>query len=389
MSVTTDVLTFQAPATIVTGAGSSATVGEHAARLDARRALLVTDAYMVESGVAEVIQRHLQRAGVASTLFAEVQPDPTDRNVEDGLEKLEEAGAEIVVAVGGGSALDAAKMIAVKRFNPGPISEFMGYHRIPNRGLPLIAIPTTAGTGSEATRVTVITDSEHHTKMMILDGKLVPAVALVDYELTMTMPQSLTAHVGIDTLTHGIEAYVSALANPMTDPYALSCIRLVGENLALAWREPDNRKARAAMALAACHGGLAFANSSVCLVHGMSRPLGAIFAIPHGLSNAVLLPTVTDYSLEGAVGRYAVVARTLGVASRDDSDEYAGRALVDAVQRLNEDLQVPRLGDLVDADWFATSVGKMAEDALASGSPSRNPVVPTAEDIVELYRRAL
>ena len=186
-----------------------------------------------------------------------------------------------------------------------------------------------------------------------------------------------------------LDAVFSALANPMTDPYALSCIRLVGENLALAWREPDNRKARAAMALAACHGGLAFANSSVCLVHGMSRPLGAIFAIPHGLSNAVLLPTVTDYSLEGAVGRYAVVARTLGVASRDDSDEYAGRALVDAVQRLNEDLQVPRLGDLVDADWFGTSVGKMAEDALASGSPSRNPVVPTAEDIVELYRRAL
>src|ERR1700733_8691838 len=213
MSVTTDVLTFQAPATIVTGAGSSATAGEHAARLDARRALLVTDAYMVESGVAEVIQRHLQRAGVASTLFAEVQPDPTDRNVEDGLEKLEEAGAEIVVAVGGGSALDAAKMIAVKRFNPGPISEFMGYHRIPNRGLPLIAIPTTAGTGSEATRVSVITDSAAHTKMMILDGKLVPAVALVDYELTLTMPQALTAHVGVDTLTHGIEAYVSALAN--------------------------------------------------------------------------------------------------------------------------------------------------------------------------------
>jgi alcohol dehydrogenase class IV len=386
----TDLQSFQVPPTIVVGAGASQDVGVHGQRFGAQRALIVTDPYMVESGVAEQIQSHLESAGLATETFSRVQADPTDQNVADGLAALEEAGAEVVVGVGGGSALDAAKMIAIAKNNPEPLEEFMGYHRIPRPGLPLIAIPTTAGTGSEVTRVTVITDSAKHTKMMILDGKLVPAVALVDFELTITMPQALTAHVGVDTLTHGIEAYVSALANPMTDPYALSCIRLVGANLVRAWNNPEDRDARAAMSLAACHGGMAFANSSVCLVHGMSRPLGAVFGIPHGLSNAVLLPTVTEYSVPGAPTRYATVARTLGVAKITDSDADAGRQLLEALWRLNADLKVPRLGELwsLKQKKFDDSLQKMAEDALASGSPSRNPLVPSADEIVALYRKA-
>ena len=381
---------FQVPATIVTGAGASQSVGEHARRLGADRVLLVTDPYMVSSGVADAVRERLVAAGVETTVFDGVQPDPTDRNVETGLEACSECDAQAVVAVGGGSALDAAKMIAIRQTNDGPISEFMGYHRIPRPGVPLIAIPTTAGTGSEVTRVTVITDSEKHTKMMILDGKLVPTVALVDFELTITMPQALTAHVGVDTLTHGIEAYVSRLSGPMTDPFALSCVRLVGQSLRQAWQEPNDREARASMAIAACHGGIAFANSSVCLVHGMSRPLGAVFGVAHGLSNAVLLPTVTEYSLSGAPARYATVARAFGAATAEDSDRDAGAKLVTALQELNEDLQVPRLRDLrgVQRDGFEESLPKMAEDALASGSPARNPVVPTADDIVDLYLRA-
>jgi alcohol dehydrogenase class IV len=225
---------------------------------------------------------------------------------------------------------------------------------------------------------------------MILDGKLVPRIALVDFELTMSMPAALTAHVGVDTLTHGIEAYVSALASPMTDPYALSCIRLTGANLRNAWREPGNRSARAAMSVAACQGGIAFANSSVCLVHGMSRPLGATFGIPHGLSNAVLLPTVTEYSVDGAADRYATVARTLGVADIEDDDGEAVRKLLDGLRQLNDDLEVPRLRDLpgVSADLFETSLSKMSDDAIASGSPARNPKIPTPADVIDLYRRA-
>jgi alcohol dehydrogenase class IV len=382
--------TFQVPPTIVTGAGASEQVGDRAKAIGAKRVLLVTDRHMTDSGVAETVRGHLKRAGIDCTIFDDVQPDPTDQNIAEGLAALENSRSEAVVAVGGGSPLDAGKMIAIAKRNPGPLTEFMGYHRIPNPGLPVIAIPTTAGTGSEVTRVAVITSSAEHTKMMILDGKLVPEVALVDYELTVSMPKALTAHVGVDTLTHGIEAYVSALAGPMTDPYALSCIGLVGQSLHAAWLDPADRKARAAMALAACHGGMAFANSSVCLVHGMSRPLGAVFGIPHGLSNAVLLPTVTEYSLAGASERYATVARTLGAAEIADSDAAAGQKLLAALEQLNKDLRVPRLRELpnMDRERFDGSLEKMAEDALASGSPARNPLEPSTAEIIELYRRA-
>src|SRR5581483_7119351 len=246
-------------------------------------------------------------------------------------------------------------------------------------GPPVIAIPTTAGTGSEATRVTVITDTARAEKMMILDGHLVPAVAIVDFELTLTMPPALTAHVGLDTLTHGIEAYVSSAAGPLTDVAALSCVRLVADHLERACTAPDDRRARAAMALAACQGGMASSNASVCLVHGMSRPLGAVFHVPHGLSNAVLLPAVTRFSIPGALDRYATIARAMGMAPE---------ALPDGLQALADRLGVPRLRDLVEHDRFEASLPKMAADALASGSPARNPVVPTADQIVELYREA-
>src|SRR5581483_7498393 len=256
-------------------------------------------------------------------------------------------------------------------------------------GPPVIAIPTTAGTGSEATRVTVITDTARAEKMMILDGHLVPAVAIVDFELTLTMPPALTAHVGLDTLTHGIEAYVSSAAGPLTDVAALSCVRLVADHLERACTAPDDRRARAAMALAACQGGMAFSNASVCLVHGMSRPLGAIFHVPHGLSNAVLLPTITRFSLPGAEERYATVARVMGYASAADSDEAAARALAEGLESLNARLGITRLRDCkgMEAGRFEALLEKMAHDALASGSPQSNPVVPTAEEIVGLYRQ--
>jgi alcohol dehydrogenase class IV len=196
--------------------------------------------------------------------------------------------------------------------------------------------------------------------------------------------------VGIDTLVHAVEAYVSKKANPMTDPIALSCIRLVAENLYTAFKEPNNREAREGMMLAACQGGMAFANSSVCLVHGMSRPIGALYHVPHGLSNAVLFPVVTEYSIQGALRRYATIARVMGYASEGDSDEAAGSALVKGLQQLNERLEVPGLGQCVKVDRkvFDEKVEKMASDGLASGSPANNPVVPDVEEIIRLYDKA-
>lgn len=383
-------MTIAVPPTVAVGAGVSKTIPDHVRRVGGNRVLLVTDAFLSEHGLVDEYAELMRRAGLTVTVFREVEPDPTDLAVRLGLSRLNEERADIVVALGGGSVIDAAKMIAVATSNDGPLRKYMGYHQLRSAGLPLIAVPTTAGTGSEATRVAVITDTEENVKMMILDGHLVPAAALVDFELSMSMPATLTAHVGIDTLTHGIEAYVSSAANSFTDMFALSCVTLAAANVETAWRSPDNRVARGAMALAAFYGGLAFSNSSVCLVHGMSRPLGLVFHVPHGLSNAVLLPTVTRYSLPGATRRYAALARAMGFAEAGDADDVAGAKLVDGLDALNERLNVPRLRDLIGADEqaFAENLEKMAADALASGSPDRNPRVPTLADIVDLYRAA-
>jgi len=283
-----------------------------------------------------------------------------------------------------------AKMIGASVANPGPLGQFQGYQRIPKPGPPLVAVPTTAGTGSEATKVAVVTDTARNVKMMILDTKLMPTAALVDYELTFTMPKPLTAHVGVDALTHGIEAFVSRKANSLTDPIALSCITKIQANLQAAWNDPENAKAREAMSLAALQGGLAFTNSSVCLVHGMSRPLGLMFRLPHGLSNSVLLPTVTRFSYAGATSRYAEVARTIRLATVKTPDEAACAALTQWLDQLNIDLQVPRLRNCCggDAERFRAILPKMAADAIESGSPQNNPIVPSESQIVDLFERA-
>ncbi|MGZ4315575.1 MAG: iron-containing alcohol dehydrogenase [Gaiellaceae bacterium] len=376
------------PSLIVIAGGCSGRIGEVAGGLGVRRALLVTDAFMAERGPVPQLLGLLRGAGIETAVFAGVQPDPTTENVTGALEAFRSHGADGIVAVGGGSSLDTGKAAAVMATNSGTIADFNGYHQIPKPGVPLIGIPTTAGTGSEVTRVTVITDTERSVKMMLLDDNLLCSAALVDYELTLSCPAALTAHVGVDSLTHAIEAYVSSRANPVTDLWALEAARLIGGNLRRAYSEPGDREAREALALGATLAGMAFSNASVALVHGMSRPIGAHFHIAHGLSNALLLPEVTRYSVSGAPARYARIARELGAADEAASDEAAAAALVETLQALNDDLEVPTLPALgVERSHFDLVKESMAEAALASGSPGFNPRVPEAAEIVELYDR--
>jgi alcohol dehydrogenase class IV len=381
---------FHAPSAIFTGAGCRSQLADCARGLDLKTVLLVTDAFLVRSGVIEPFAAQLREDGIRVAVFDDVQPDPTAANVAAGVAAYQQSNAQGLIAIGGGSPIDAAKVIAASLANPGPLDRFQGYHRIPLAGPPVVVVPTTAGTGSEATKAAVITDTERQVKMMMFDPKLMPRIALVDYELSMTMPPSLTAHVGVDTLTHGLEAYVSRKAYGLTDSPATSCIALAARHLRTAWGEPSNREAREGMAIAALQGGMAFTNSSVCLVHGMSRPLGALFHIPHGLSNAVLLPTVTRYSISGASRRYADAARLMNLATQRDSDDSACQALIEGLVELNRDLQVPTLAECLahDIGRFRPHLAKMAQDALASGSPGNNPRVPSAEEIVALYEEA-
>ncbi len=381
---------FDVPATILHGGGCRRQIAALVRECGGARVLVVTDPGIVQLGVTAEISGLLTQAGFNVAVFDAVQPDPTDENVAAGVAASQAHRADVIMAVGGGSPMDAAKVIAIRSANPQPLPEFMGLHKISHPGLPLIAIPTTAGTGSEATKVAVITDTTRQVKMMMLSAPLLPRAAIVDYELTLTMPRGLTAAVGVDTLTHGIEAFVSRRANALTDPLALQCIELCARHLRLAWQEPDNGAAREGMMLAATLGGMAFSNSSVALVHGMSRPIGAVFHLPHGLSNAILLPTVTRFSIEASRDRYAAIARTVGCADRGASEAQACVSLVSWLETLNADLQLPRLSQCrgVDRPRFDAEINKMAGDALASGSPGNNPRVPTAAEIVALYNEA-
>jgi alcohol dehydrogenase class IV len=253
--------------------------------------------------------------------------------------------------------------------------------------LPVIAIPTTAGTGSEATRFTVITDVERGEKMLIAGMGALPLAAIVDYELTFTVPPRITADTGVDSLTHALEAYVSRRANPYSDTQALAAMRLIGANIRTAYAEPANAPAREAMMLGAMQAGIAFTNASVALVHGMSRPIGAHFHVPHGLSNAMLLPAITRFGLESALPRYAEAARTIGFAATSDNDAVAAEKLADGLATLNTELGVPTPGGYgIDKAVWDAKLPLMAQQALASGSPANNPRVPTADEIVALYQ---
>ncbi len=375
------------PRILRVGAGASGQLAATLAELGLSRPLLVTDPYIKDCGYCAQLQVPLDAAGIAYGLFSDCVPDPTTDSVYAALAQLRKGDFDCVVALGGGSSLDTAKAVAVLAEHGGIMRDYKVPRQV-DSGLPIIAIPTTAGTGSEATRVAIITDTETHEKMLCMGLGLMPVAALVDFELTLTMPYRLTADTGIDSLCHALEAYISRKANPFTDSIALTAMRTIYQNIRTACAEPDNRQAREAMMLAATQGGIAFANASVTLIHGMSRPIGALFHVPHGLSNAMLLPKVTAWTVDHAPQRYADCARYIGIATAMDSDQVACAKLVEALHALTTDLQVPgpEAFGIERGAWF-DALELMAAQALASGSPANNPRVPVARDIVQLYER--
>ncbi len=374
---------------ISNGPGAAKEAGAYA-RQHGRKALIVTDSNLEKIGLLADVKASLEAAGVGYVVYDKVVMEPVVEYVDDGLRAFREAGTDVVVAVGGGSPIDTGKAIAALSRNPGAISDFMGAGKLAKPSAPLIAIPTTAGTGSEVTPFTIITNTVTDVKMLISSPYLIPAVALVDPLMTLKMPRGITAATGLDALTHAIEAYVSIKAQPLTDTFALQAIRLISGNLRTAYSQPDNLEARSRVLIGALQAGLAFANSSVALVHGMARPIGAYFHVAHGISNAVLLPTVIEFSVPGNPRRYADIAEAMGEQTKGLTVDGAAKKTVEAVKRLNTDLQIPTLHGLkIDEAKFEAVVSKMAADAIASGSPGNNPRIATPEEIVALYRKAL
>jgi alcohol dehydrogenase class IV len=377
-----------APRQMLVGGGSLARLGEMLAQFGFARPLVVTDPWMVSSGTVERCLAPLRASGFAPAVFSDTVPDPTDTVVEAGVRVLRAGGFDVLIGFGGGSPMDTAKAMAILAAAPEgtPMRAFKVPVAADRAALPVICVPTTAGTGSEATRFTVITDAARDEKMLIAGLGALPLAAVVDYELTFSVPRRTTADTGIDSLTHALEAFVSRRANAISDMYAREAMRVIGPQLRAVYADGTNAGAREAMMLGATLAGLAFSNASVALVHGMSRPIGAHFHVPHGLSNAMLLPAVTRFSLNAALGRYAEAARLIGCARAEDADQVAAAKLVEELSALNRDLEVPAPAawGIEEARWNAM-LPTMAEQALASGSPANNPRVPDAAEILALY----
>ena len=374
------------PRIMQVGAGASRELPNVLTSLGCKKPLIVTDKVMVELGYVGQIEQTLADHMIFGEVFDDTVPEPTVGSIQAGVDCAREGDFDCIVAVGGGSPIDSAKAISILAKFGGEMRDYKFPRMVTEQGLPVVAIPTTAGTGTEVTRFTIITDEANDEKMLCVGIGFMPIAALVDYKLTLSLPARITADTGIDALTHAIEAYVSKKANTYSDSQALAAMSLLAPNLRKAYHDGSDEKAREEMMLGSTLAGVAFSAASVALVHGMSRPIGAFFHVPHGLSNAMLLPSVTEFSIPEAPERYADCARAMGVASETDSTEVANGKLLDELKALNEELCVPTPAQFgIDREQFFELRQTMAEQALASGSPGNNPKVPTIEEMVAIY----
>ncbi|MDQ0245024.1 alcohol dehydrogenase class IV [Bacillus fengqiuensis] len=375
------------PNNILYGKDSFAEIGKLAKDLG-QKVLIISDPIMEKIGNVSLCEKYLQEENIPYATYLGVDSEPTDVHVDEALAICREEACDVVVAVGGGSCIDTAKAVAVLVTNGGHIRDYYGGKKVfDKKPLPLIAAPTTAGTGSEVTAVTVITDTKHDIKMMLKQPELMPVAAIVDPMLTLSCPQNVTAATGVDALCHAIEAFISKRSQPVTDTIALKAIELIVENIRKAYEDGGDIEARDKMALGSMLAGMAFSNASVTLVHGMSRPIGAMFHVPHGISNAMLLPAVLEFTKGEAQNRLAVIGRLVKPDLRDLPDEEVVEETVKEIKRLCLDLKIPNMKTWgIDRETFEKVLSKMATDAIASGSPGNNPRVPTHEEIVQLYQ---
>ncbi|MEH7014115.1 iron-containing alcohol dehydrogenase [Neobacillus niacini] len=350
-------------------------------------ALIISDKIMNSLGYVDQCKDYLNESGVTYETYLDVNTEPTDVFVDVALSIFKQKSCDVIIALGGGSCIDTAKAVAVLAKNGGDISDYIGNNRIARNGaFPLIAVPTTAGTGSEVTDVTVITNTRTDVKMMIKQPAFLPDAAIVDPLLTLSSPRNVTAATGVDALTHAIEAYISRRAHPFTDILALSAIKLIYENIQRAYESADDIEARENMSLGALKAGIAFSNASVCLVHGMSRPVGAIFHVPHGVSNAMLLPAVLEFSKEECLEQLANIGLFIKPELKGLTNEQIASAVVNDVKKLCVSLNIPNMKEWgIDKQEMEKVVRKMAKDSIASGSPANNPRVPSEDEIVNLY----
>lgn len=377
---------FIMPGKIISGAGALETAQPVLGGMG-KKALIVTDPVMLQLGNVSRLQLVLQKQGISCAVYSDITGEPTDAIIEKGLAAYQENGCDFLIGLGGGSPIDSMKAVAALSANGGSICDYQG-KVIGGELPPMAAIPTTAGTGSEATQFTIITDTKRDIKMLLKGEVLMPDLAVIDPVFTMTAPQKITAATGLDALCHAVEAYTSRKAQTLSDTFALSAVKRIFAYLPEAFREGSDEEARIQMSVAALEAGIAFNNASVTIIHGMSRPIGALFHVAHGISNAMLMKECLCFALEGAYDRFAGLARTIGVASDADSDPEAGRKFLVAVEKLTTELKIPSLEEYgIGREAFFAVIEKMSQDAMDSGSPQNTIRTVTKEDVTEIYKR--
>lgn len=352
-----------------------------------KKALVVSGKVMVKLGNVAAVTDVLDELGISYEIYSEITSEPLDTMIHEGLKLYQSSGCDFLIGIGGGSPMDSIKAIAALVTNEGEIADYNG-KVITNPVPPMVCIPTTAGTGSEATQFTIITDTKKDIKMLLKGPVLMPDLAIIDPKFTISSPKSLTAATGLDALTHAIEAYTSKKAQPLTDTLAMSAVKRIFTYLPKAYENGEDVTAREEMSIASLEAGIAFNNASVTLVHGMSRPIGAMFHVPHGISNAMLLKVCFTFALDGAYDRFGALGKAIHAAKETDSDEEAAKAFLQAVVDICKTCEVPTLEEYgINKEAFFNVIEKMAEDAVASGSPGNTRKAVAKEDVIAMYQQ--
>lgn len=375
------------PTVNLMGAGCVSEVGKQARNIGGSKALVVSDKLLVEIGTTGNVVKLLQNENIDVVVFDGALPNPTVENVHHGLDVYQKEKCDVIVAVGGGSPIDCAKGIGLVATNGGSVKDYEGLDQSKNAMPPFIAVNTTAGTASEMTRFTIITDTDRHVKMAIVDWHVTPTVSINDPELMVSMPPALTAATGMDALTHAVEAYVSTAATPVTDSAALKAIELISQYLRPAVANGNNMEARDKMAYAEYMAGMAFNNASLGNVHAMAHQLGGFYDLPHGVCNAILLPHVQRFNIIACPARFANIAVVMGENTDGLSVMEAAELAIHSMQRLSIDLGIPSGLEILGVN--EKDLPELAENALKDACSATNPRIATKEDIIQVYKNAM
>lgn len=371
------------------GAGARRELPAVLGRLGLKKALVVTDKGLIQFGVAKMVTDVLDEAGIPYEVYSEVKPNPTVTNVQMGVEAFKASGADCLVAVGGGSSMDTAKGIGIVSNNPefADVVSLEGVAPTKHKTVPIIALPTTAGTAAETTINYVIIDEKRQAKMVCVDPNDIPCCSIIDAELMYSLPKGTTAATGLDALTHAIEGYITKAAWELSDMFEIEAIRMINKYLRLAVFDPTNPVGREGMALAQYVAGMAFSNVGLGVVHGMAHPMGSLFDIPHGVANALLLPTVMEFNAPVALDKYVEIAKAMDAYKPGMTKQEAAAAACKAVRDLAIEVGIPQ--HLSDLGIKESDIDALADQAITDVCTPGNPRKVTRDDIVALYKKVL